>query len=121
MQAISVGITTSGSNGSAMGSSTYKINGLLVGLFVIVHASAPNTTDLAIKIRPDIYRAETFTLFSLTNLAASAYYVPLKAGTLTGGAAATTEVPMTLTGELILEVSQSDALTNAVVVTLQLA
>jgi hypothetical protein len=111
-------VTTTGSAGSATGDATSElpINGVLWGVYLNYHASAPATTDVTIKaVLPD---GVEITIFTLNNSATDAYKPIRIANVDASNTALTTYDPFLFTGQKIkVSVAGCDALTNAVIVT----
>jgi formate-dependent nitrite reductase membrane component NrfD len=115
----SIKVTTTGAAGSATGSQTGTAYGVLAGIVVKFHASAPNTTDVTIT---ETVNGVARNLLTLTNVNTSGYYNPQDAiHAVSGGAAiADMYMPFVLTGNTVtVSVAGSNALTNAVEVTLK--
>lgn len=107
-------VTTTGSAGSATGSGTGMGHGVVHGVVVKFHASAPATTDVAIK---RTINGVDEAILTLTNVNTSAvYHPPGPQHAIAGGAAiASSYSPFVLDGELLtVSVTGCDALTDAV-------
>ena len=112
----SVSVTTAGGDGSAIGSTTSAnpLRGLLLGVHIDYHASAPDTTDVTLT---DVPSGTTIAVFS--NSTTDVVHLPLKQNVDASGAAITgvySNYP--LTGKVTVSVAGSNALTNCVVVRL---
>lgn len=113
-----VNVTTTGSAGSATGTATttLPVYGILGAIEIDYHGSAPATTDVTISESGEFGR----TLLTRTNTATDGTFYPAPLITDATGTATTSYGTYILTGELIsVSVAQCDALTNAVVVTIQ--
>ena len=113
-----VSITTTGSAGSATGTVdvSYPRGGVLLGVDINFHASAPNTTD--VTIADVINSARSRTLVFLEN-ANTDVYVPVGEEIKTSLNAATGVYRSPAFGPLLrVSVAGCDALTDAVVVSL---
>lgn len=106
-------VTTTGSAGSASGSTTlaYPINGIILDVYFDFHASAPATTDSTLS-----YASPAFgNILVVTNSATDALYAPRKQACDATGAAITGVYDcFPVNGTLTLALAQCDALTNAV-------
>lgn len=110
-------VTTTGSAGSASGTtdSTLPISGILVGVRIDYHASAPATTDVTITELNGLER----TLLTVSNTNSDGVYYPFVELQDTSGAGQGNYAPQVLSSSRIrVSVAQADALTDAVVVTL---
>lgn len=109
-----VRVTTIGSAGSAAGSAkSQALHGFLLDVHVNYHASAPVTSDLTVT--PEVGAA----ILTVSNSATDALYSP-RAATCDASAAATGgESLIPLNGQLTVALAQSDALTDAAVVTIR--
>lgn len=119
MQVI-INITTTGSAGSASGTTTSgRIRGWLYAINVDYHASAPATTDITITEANSIGR----TLYSKANSVTDVTVYPyIQATDTTGTALSGVYQPIYIDWSgVTVALAQCDALTNAVVVTLVLA
>lgn len=107
-----IAVTTIGSNGAAIGSgSTAALNGFLLDAYVDYHASAPATTTVAIT-----YDAPA--LGAIASVAAGNTDVRIAPRQAIDGAEdAFDRLP--LNGSVAVAVGASNALTNAVVVTVR--
>lgn len=109
--------TTVGGAGAAVGSARKGISPTkLVGIQINYHGSAPGTTDIVLK---NVLGGVESTLLTKANNATD---IPLQALTNnpidnTASAVADADVSPPVSGELLLEVDECDALTDAVVVT----
>lgn len=107
-------VTTTGSAGSATGSGTGIGYGELHSVVVKFHASAPATTDVAIK---RTINGVDEAILTLTNVNTSAvYHPPGPQHAIAGGAVISSSyAPFVLDGELLtVTVTGCDALTDAV-------
>lgn len=110
-------VTTTGSVGTATGSVRKGVPvGRLVGFQVNYHADAPATTDITLK---NVLNGVERTLLTKDDNKTD---IPLHAFTNNpigsdGAQVATQHEHPPVLGELVLDVAQCDALTNAVVVT----
>ena len=118
--AITLKVTTVGSAGAAAGTSTSALGftGYIEAIRLDYHVSAPATTDLTIAETSGLGR----TLLAISNSATDAVYYPRPSIHSPTGVASATGVDLYyLDGSpLSITVVQSDALTNAVVVTIQI-
>jgi hypothetical protein len=111
---VRVPVTTTGSSGSATGTGmTSAYSGLLMGVKLDYHASAPNTTDVTLAEAGGGSR----TLLTVSNNNTSgAYYPTVEAQDGTGAAVSGVRLPIALGGTALqVTVAQSNALTEAVV------
>lgn len=108
-------VTTAGSAGSASGSaSSAALSGELLDFKVDFHASAPGATT-------DITIADQFgTLWAATNTATDVFVAPRQKHVDNANAAITNSFSrFPLNGPVTVSLAQTDALTDAVVVTLR--
>ena len=115
-------VTTTGSAGSALGSSSVAVPlSELVAVHIDYHASAPaGTTDLTISTpAPSPGTAVALTILTLTNTVTDGWFYPRVQDHDNVGAAITGSYsePPVHGGSLLVSIAQSDALTNAAVVT----
>lgn len=111
-------VTTTGSAGSASGSTTLKgVKGILARLAINWHASAPATSDLTIT---EAWDGGSKTIYSKSNAKDDVDFAPLYAAADNAGAAIAGQyATLTLVGGTItVSVAQCDALTDAAIVTL---
>lgn len=113
---IRVPVTTTGSAGSATGEVTTDapggIRGYLENVYVDYHASAPATTDVTISEADGPAR----TLLTLTDTNTDADVAPRKLEQDTVGADLASSTRYSLAGQITVTVAGADALTNCVVV-----
>ena len=109
-----IAVTTTGSAGSATGSSNALIRGEVLQIFFNFHASAPATTDTTVEL--------TDTGMDILVVTSSATDVTLhpRAGLVTAANAAITDGhhPFVSDGLVTVSLAQCDALTDAVVATI---
>lgn len=113
-------VTTTGSAGSATGSTTGTnlVHGYLMGVYIDYHASAPSTTDITISEANGLGR----TLLAVSDNATDGAYNPQCQICDNGGTAKTFYWPYYLDGVNIkVDVAQSNALAPAVTVKLVIA
>jgi len=108
--------TTVGGAGAAVGSVRKGISpAKLIGIQITYHGSAPGTTDIVLK---NVLNGVESTLVTKNN---NAVNIPLQAFVNkpinSTAAQVNTHVEPPVSGELLLEVAESDALTDAVIVT----
>ena len=114
IQKVAIKVTTTGSAGSATGDgdSAEIVNGFVLGWNIDFHASAPSTTDVAVKtLEP------TVTLSTISNVNTDAYYSTMKQIVDASGAAVTgvyTFYPVS--GKIRVSVTGCNELTDAVTV-----
>jgi hypothetical protein len=111
---VRVAVTTTGTTGSATGTGTTSAySGLLLGVKLDYHASAPNTTDVTLSEAGGGSR----TLLTVSNNNTSgAYYPTVEAQDTAGAAVSGVRLPIALGGTALqVTVAQSNALTDAVV------
>lgn len=110
-------VTTVGGGGVAVGSARKGISpGRLVGIQVVYNAGAPGTTDITFK---QVAGGVESTLLTISGDNTD---IPLQAFTnkpinADGAQVGNAHVPPKVSGELLLEVTACDALTDAVAVT----
>lgn len=110
-------VTTTGSAGSATGTGTSRqpVRGLLTGVNIDYHASAPASTDVTIAESTGMSR----TLLTRSNSATDGAFYPTAQQHDTSAATVTSYTPFDIKGDYVtVTVAQCDALTDAVVVTL---
>ena len=108
-----IAVTTTGSAGSATGSAngTEFLNGMLRAVTITYHASAPSSTVVAIKEIDGAAR----TLLTITGNTSGTFYPRVQMQGSTGSALSGVYEPYELAGRRFrVEVTVSDALTNAV-------
>jgi hypothetical protein len=114
-----INVTTAGANGSASGTGTSgPLWGVLWGVSLAYHASAPNTTDVTVSVT--LGDGTSVTLLVNSNSATNVYKQPrIESSKSSDGSAAGVYDPFYLCGQKVtVSLTQSNALTNAVVVTL---
>jgi len=110
-------VSTTGSDASATGSLVVALPycELLAGYFNY-HASAPGTTDTTVSSPGD---PVSVTLLTITNSATDAWYYPgIQMDGNTGSAITGAYVPALIHGNLLVELAGSDALTDALILTI---
>ncbi len=110
-------VTTTGSAGSATGSATSfrPVTGLLTGVKIDYHASAPATTDVTITESSGMAR----TLLTRTSSATDGVFYPSAQQHDTAASTVTSYTPFDIKGDYVtVTIAECDALTDAVVVTL---
>ena len=110
-------VSTTGSDASATGSLVVALPycELLAGYFNF-HASAPGTTDTTVSSPGD---PVSVTLLTITNSVADAWYYPgIQMDGNTGSAITGAYVPALIHGNLLVELAGSDALTDALILTI---
>ena len=111
----SIGVTTTGSAGSATGSDTLVIPvcGYLEWVYLDYHASAPGgTTDVTIS---DAHTPPNRTLLTVSNNATDGCYVARSPAVNASNSAITnSSEKWAITGDLTVSVAQSNALTDCV-------
>ena len=110
-------VTTTGSAGSATGTgvTSYPIVGVILGVNLNFHASAPATTDTTIRTSA----APTYNILAVTNSATDAFIQPAGKPVDNANTAITNaHAPIPVADLVTVSVAQSDALTNAVVATI---
>lgn len=110
-----IAVTTTGSAGSATGTgtSTSPVRGVLNGIKIDYHASAPVTTDVTIAESTGMVR----TLLTRTSSATDGVFYPGAQQHDTSAATVTSYAPYILAGDYVtVTVAECDALTDAVVV-----
>jgi len=110
-------VSTTGSDASATGSLVVALPycELLAGYFNY-HASAPGTTDTTVSSPGD---PVSVTLLTITNSVADAWYYPgIQMDGNTGSAITGAYVPALIHGNLLVELAGSDALTDALILTI---
>ena len=111
-------VTTTGGAGSASGNadSPSPITGEVLAVYVDYHASAPATTDLTLKTKGDT--PPSYNIIVISNSATDAYKAPRSGAVDAANAAITNSfVPFAVSDKLNCALAQSDALTDAVRVT----
>jgi hypothetical protein len=111
-------ITTTGNAGAATGTATITgVFGEWIRLLIDYHADAPATTDVTVtEILPD---GTEHTVFTVTDNKTDVDTVVKVASVTSANVATTTFEPVLLAGDVRINVAGCDALTNAVVVRLQ--
>ena len=116
-----VAVTTTGSAGSATGStdSDVPVRGYILGIQLDYHASAPATTDVTItELAPD-EGTDRRTVLSISNNATDGFYYPAVEVQDNAGTGQGSYWPYFISNrKLQVSVAQSDALTDAVVATI---
>lgn len=113
-----IGVTTTGSAGSATGSTTtveFPPGTLLECVKIDYHASAPATTDLTITEAEGLQRD----VLTLTDTNTDGTYYPRHGEHDPDGTAGSGVGHFVIEGALTIALAQSDALTDAVLVTFQ--
>jgi hypothetical protein len=113
-----ISVTTTGVAGSATGTGTGTAYGVLAGIVVNYHASAPATTTVVVK---ETISGVDRTILSLGAGNTDGYYNPQSPTHAISGGAAVADVyaPFVLSGsQITVTVDDADALTGAVQVTL---
>lgn len=114
IDAVRIAVTTTGSAGEASGSKSVQVEGEIVGLSIVPHASLPATGDITVSSANGGY-----TIWTRADSAAKAYVAPRIFGVSIADAALTNNVtpePYSEHGPVTVAVAQGDALTNAVIV-----
>lgn len=114
VEAIRIAVDTTGSAGSATGSTSVAVEGEILGLQVVPHASLPATADITVSSANGGHN-----IWARSNSAAAAYVAPRIYGVSIADAALASNVtPETYAehGRVTVAVAQGDALTNAVIV-----
>jgi hypothetical protein len=121
MICVRIPVTTTGANGSALGSTTVSIqphSGVLHAVYLDYHADAPGaTTDVTISQAS----GPALALLTVSDNVTDGWYLPRRGtcgvtGTaLSYGDGYTVNEPQPVTGGLTVAVAQSNALTNCVV------
>jgi hypothetical protein len=113
-------VTTEGADGSATGTGTSEVpvQGRIDAVYLNFHASAPNTTDTTIAVT--LADGSSVTLLTVTNSATDAYKQPRIQNVDSANSAITGSYDAFIcAGQYVtVSVAGSNALTNAVVVTL---
>ena len=110
-------VSTTGSDASATGSLVVALPycELLAGYFNY-HASAPGTTDTTVSSPGD---PVSVTLLTITNSVTDAWYYPsIQMDDNSGSAITGAYVPAIIHGNLLIELAGSDALTDALTLTI---
>jgi len=109
-----VAVTTTGSAGSASGTGTSRpLNGLLLGIYLDYHASAPATTDVTVSTDTTAHGG---TIATVSDNNSDGYYpVRVQAVDNTGAAISGVYEMWPLVGKVKISVAQADALTDCVV------
>ena len=107
-----VNVTTTGSAGSATGSTdSGALNGLLLDIFLDYDGSAPGTTDVTVA-----HKTRGGSVLAVTNNATDGLYHPRAKPVDSANAAITNAHDrFALNGPLTVSVAQADALTDCVV------
>lgn len=116
MKFIPIRVTTTGGAGVAAGTGVTEkpVNGLVHGVFLNFHASAPATTDTILRTKGN--SAPSYNLVTVTNSATDVFHA-LATGLVNTAAAAITDShrPWPVADHLEISVAQADALTDCVV------
>lgn len=117
-----VTVNTTGSAGSALGSaSTFAEQGEILGMLINYNATAPGTTDITISSQDGDANHIAPSIYAKANSVTDVYIVPGRFAVSNADAALTSDVTpdrMFFGTPLSVSVAQSNALTNAVSVTI---
>jgi hypothetical protein len=119
IRATTIRVTTTGQDASATGTgySASPINGELLALAINWHASAPDTSDIAVTVEADD-DLPAVSLYAKDNANTDATAYPhVQATDVAGSAISGVYDRIPVTGRIKVAVSGCNALTNAVVVT----
>jgi len=114
LEAVRIAVTTTGVAGSASGTTTVAVEGEILGLQVVPHASLPATADITISSATGGH-----SVWARSDSAAAAYVAPRIYGVSIADSALSGNVtpePYVEHGGLTVAVAQGDALTDALIV-----